>query len=113
MNPYNFIVRSKRRLVEKYKDDTPWKNLDRKERMELIERPACLPSSLVDDDIAAKQFHYLILRAELIILRSEKGLEAIKKRVIQLASALEELGNVPMVASQKEFILEIQTDEYW
>lgn len=113
MNPDNFIVRPKRRLVEKYKDDAPWKNLNLEERMELIDQLAGLPSSLVDDDIAAKQFDYLILRAQLIILRSEKGLEAIKKRVIQLASALEELGNVPMIASQIEFILEIQTDEYW
>lgn len=113
MNVDNFIVRPKRRLVEKYQADEPWATLGLEERMELIDELAGLPSALVDDDIAAKQFDYLILRAQLVILRSEKGLEALRKRVIELASALEELGNVPMVASQMEFILEIQTDEYW
>ncbi|WP_420419666.1 DEAD/DEAH box helicase family protein [Pacificispira sp.] len=113
MNVDNFIVRPKRRLVEKYQADEPWAALGLDERMELIDELAGLPSALVDDDIAAKQFDYLILRAQLVILRSEKGLEGLRKRVIELASALEELGNVPMVASQMEFILEIQTDEYW
>jgi type I restriction enzyme R subunit len=113
MNVDNFIVRPKRRLVEKYQADEPWAALGLEERMELIDELAGLPSALVDDDIAAKQFDYLILRAQLVILRSEKGLEALRKRVIELASALEELGNVPMVASQMDFILEIQTDEYW
>lgn len=113
MNVDNFIVRPKRRLVEKYQADEPWATLGLEGRMELIDELAGLPSALVDDDIAAKQFDYLILRAQLVILRSEKGLEALRKRVIELASALEELGNVPMVASQMEFILEIQTDEYW
>lgn len=113
MNTDNFIVRPKRRLVEKYKADAPWTKLGLEERMELIDEIAGLPSSLVDDDIAAKQFDYLILRAQLVILRSEKGLEALKKRIVELASALEELGNVPMVASQMDFILEIQSDEYW
>lgn len=113
MNTDNFIVRPKRRLVEKYKDDTSWVNLGLDERMELIEELAGLPSSLVDDDIAAKQFDYLILRAQLMILRFEKGLESVKKRVVDLASALEELGNVPMIANQMALILEIQADEYW
>lgn len=113
MNVDNFIVRPKRRLVEKYQADEPWAALGLDERMELIDELAGLPSALVDDDIAAKQFDYLILRAQLVILRSEKGFEALRKRVIELASALEELGNVPMVASQMDFILEIQTDEYW
>jgi type I restriction enzyme R subunit len=113
MNVDNFIVRPKRRLVEKYQANEPWAALGLDERMELIDELAGLPSALVDDDIAAKQFDYLILRAQLVILRSEKGLEALRKRVIELASALEELGNVPMVASQMEFILEVLTDEYW
>ncbi len=113
MNLDNFIVRPKRRLVEKYQNDDPWTNLGPDERTELIEELAGLPSTLVDDDIAAKQFDYLVLRAQLIILRKETGLETIKKRVMELASALEELGNIPMVARQMDFILEIQTDEFW
>ena len=113
MNVDNFIVRPKRRLVEKYRTDAPWRALGPEERTELIEELAGLPSALVDEDHAAKQFDYLILCAQLMILRCEKGLKSLKKRVIELASALEELENVPMVAKQMDLILEIQTDAYW
>ena len=113
MNVDNFIVRPKRRLVEKYRTDAPWQALGPEERTELIEELAGLPSALMDEDHAAKQFDYLILSAQLVILRCEKGLKSLKKRVIELASALEELENVPMVAKQMALILEIQTDAYW
>ena len=113
MNIDNFIVRPKRRLVEKYRSDAPWQALGPEERTELIDELAGLPSALVDEDHAAKQFDYLILCAQLMILRCEKGLKSLKKRIIELASALEELENVPMVAKQMDLILEIQTDAYW
>lgn len=113
MNVDNFIVRPKRRLVEKYRTDAPWQALGLEERTELTEELAGLPSALVDEDHAAKQFDYLILCAQLMILRCEKGLKSVKKRIIELASALEELENVPMVAKQMDLILEIQTDAYW
>ena len=113
MNVDNFIVRPKRRLVEKYRTDAPWQALGPEERTELTEELAGLPSALVDEDHAAKQFDYLILCAQLMILRCENGLKSLKKRVIELASALEELENVPMVAKQMDLILEIQTDAYW
>ena len=83
------------------------------ERTELIEHIAGLPSALVDDDISAKQFDYLILQTQLAVLRAEKAFAGYKKRIVDLASALEELGNVPMVAAEMAFILEIQTDEFW
>ncbi len=113
MNVDNFIVRPKRRLVEKYQTDAPWENPGPEECEELIHELAGLPSALVDDDIAAKQFDYLILQAQLVILRSKKGLEDLKKRVTEIASALEEIENVPMVVEQISLILEVQTDEYW
>lgn len=113
MNVENVIVRSRRRIVEKYQAEEAWSTLGWDQRMELIEHIAGLPSALVDDDIAARQFDYLILQTQLAVLRAETAFKGYKKRIVNLASALEELGNVPMVAAEMAFILEIQTDEFW
>src|SRR5690606_25005580 len=103
MNVENFIVRPKRRTVEQYKADDAWSKLGLDERTELIEHIAGLPSALVDEDIPAKQFDYLILQTQLAVLRAEKAFAGYKKRIVDLASALEELGNVPMVAAEMAF----------
>lgn len=108
----NFLVRPKRRLVEKYSLREAWTKLGLDERTELIEHLADLPSGLVDDDLVAKQFDLLILRTQLSVLRHEPY-EGHRAKITKIAGLLEELSNVPMVANELKFILEIQTDEYW
>jgi type I restriction enzyme, R subunit len=109
----NFIVRPKRKYVEKYASAEAWTNLSIDERTELIEQVAGLPSALVDEDLAAKQFDLLILRTQLSILRHEASFSGYRQKILQIAALLEELSNVPMVAKELALILEIQTDEYW
>jgi type I restriction enzyme, R subunit len=65
MNVNNFIVRPKRRLVEKYADVAAWQSLGLEERNELVNDVAGLPSELVDEDQEAKQFDLLLLRLQL------------------------------------------------
>jgi type I restriction enzyme R subunit len=113
MSPDNFLVRPHRRYVEKYSAGEAWTRLDADARHELIDHVAGLPSSVVDDDIAAKQFDLLVLRAQLALLRVEPAFRGLRTRIAEIASALEELGNVPMVAAEMALILEIQTDEFW
>jgi type I restriction enzyme R subunit len=67
----------------------------------------------VDDDLAAKQFDLLVLWTELALLRVDPAYGGLKRRITETASLLEELGNVPMVASEMALILEVQTDEFW
>jgi type I restriction enzyme, R subunit len=74
---------------------------------------AGLPTSLVDDDLEAKQFDLLVLRTQLALLRQERTLERLKSRIIEVAGLLEELQNVPIVAAELPLILEIQTPDYW
>src|SRR5262249_9751465 len=50
MNVNNFIVRQKRRLVEKYSEPRAWDSLSVEEQSELIDDVAGLPSELIDDD---------------------------------------------------------------
>ena len=73
MNVNNFIVRPKRRLVEKYADATAWETLGVDERNELVGDVAGLPSELVDEDLEAKQFDLLMLRLQLGLLRHERS----------------------------------------
>ncbi|MET3646292.1 DEAD/DEAH box helicase family protein [Phyllobacterium ifriqiyense] len=113
MNIDNFIVRQKRRLVEKYAQRTAWSKIGGEEGAELILEVAGLPSALVDEDVAAKQFDLMILRTQLSILRSDSAFLGLRKKISEVASLLETIANVPMVAREMELILEIQTDEYW
>lgn len=113
MNVNNFIVRPKRKLVEKYKDAEAWQKLGLEERGELEEEVAGLPSELVDEDLEAKQFDLLILRLQLALLRHDKSFTRWSQDVRDIAGALEEKAAIPMVRAQLELIIELQTDEYW
>ena len=109
----NFIVRAKRRSVERFQKSDAWNNLDLEAGLTLIEHVAGLPSSFDDGALPAKQFDLLILNTQLQLLKQESGFSRLQKRIIQFASALELLPNVPLVAKEMELILDIQTDSFW
>ena len=109
----NFLVRPQRRYVEKYKSPEAWAKIDADASHELIEHVAGLPSALGDEDVAAKQFDLVVFRAQLALLRVDPAFQGLKARIIEIASLLEELGNVPMVAAEMALILEVQTDDFW
>lgn len=113
MNLENFMVRNKRRAVEKFQQDDTWKTLDLDAQITLTEEVAGLPSSFKDDALPAKQFDFLVLNAQLLLLRNDGGFAALQKRMVDVASKLEGLSNVPLVAKQMPLILEMQTDDFW
>jgi len=113
MNVHNFIVRPKRKLVEKYTDAKAWDALGVEERNELVDGVAGLPSELPDEEQEAKQFDLLMLRLQLGLLRHEKSFSRWSKDVREIAGALEEKAAIPMVRAELELIIELQTDEYW
>jgi len=113
MTPDNFIVRPKRRHVEKFQDRTAWEGLDQTARIELAEHVAGLPSAMKDDEVEAKQFDYLMLLAQLSVIRGDGGIEKYRKSIQAIADKLEDLANVPMVAREMALIQELLTDEYW
>ena len=83
------------------------------EQADLVGEVAGLPSGYRDDDTDAKQFDLLILRAQLALLRADHDFDRLKKKFVETAALLEELQNVPMVATEMELIPELQTDEFW
>jgi type I restriction enzyme, R subunit len=113
MNVNNFIVRPKRKLVEKYADAKAWETLGLDERNELVSDVAGLPSELVDDDQEAKQFDLLMLRLQLGLLRHETSFTRWSENVREIAGALEEKAAIPMVRAELELIIEVQTEEFW
>jgi type I restriction enzyme R subunit len=113
MNVNNFIVRPKRKLVEKYTDAKVWENLGLDERNELVNDVAGLPSELVDDDQEAKQFDLLVLRLQLGLLRHERSFTRWSEEVQGIAGALEEKASIPIVRAELEVIIEVQTEEFW
>jgi type I site-specific restriction endonuclease len=113
MSLENFIVRSKRLFVEHYADKAAWEKLSDADRTDLINEVAGLPSGFADEDFDAKQFDLLLLRTQLALLRTDHAFEGLRKKIVMIASLLEELQNIPMVSAELSLILELQTDEYW
>jgi type I restriction enzyme R subunit len=113
MNPENFVVRPKRRLVEKYAKEEAWKQLSDESRGELAKEVAGLPAELDAEPEEAKRFDLLMLRLQLAVLRSEPAYERLQKQVKEIAGLLEEKSSIPMVQAEMLLILDLQSDEWW
>ena len=111
MNLDNFIVRPKRRLVEKYAATDAWTALSTESLGELSRHVAGLPSEIETDEEEAKRFDLLLLNLQLARLRSKLGFVRLRDQVMAIAELLEEKASIPMVRDQLELIVVIQDDE--
>ena len=113
MNENNFLVRPHLELVERFRTSEAWDEVSLEDLAALNERVAKLPDQLDPENEDAKRFDVLVLNAQLSLLQHEP-FERQRKRVIDIASALEDLGTaIPAVAEQMELIIDIQADEWW
>jgi type I restriction enzyme R subunit len=113
MNSENFVVRPKRRLVEKYASSEAWVSLSDEDFTALSQEVAGLPSQLEAEAEETKRFDVLVLKLQLAILRSEPAFERLREQVKSLASLLEEKSAIPLVREQLPLIQDVQTDEWW
>jgi type I restriction enzyme R subunit len=113
MNLDNFVVRPKRRLVEKYAKPEAWATLTHEARAELAEEVAGLPSEQEADDEEAKRFDLLILNLQLAVLRAEPAFTRLREQLKTIAGLLEEKAAIPMVQQQLVLIEDLQADEWW
>ena len=113
MNLDNFLVRPKRRLIEKYARPEAWGALSKDGMRDLAEQVAGLPTELPAEDEEAKRFDLLLLRLQLSVLHKEPSFERLRDQVKALAGLLEEKATIPMVNAQMAIIEEIQSDEWW
>ena len=113
MNLDNFVVRPKRRMVERYAQAAAWTSLSDEALAELAHDVAGLPSELEPEPEEAKRFDLLVLSLQLAQLRSEHAFERLRDQVKAIAGLLEEKSAIPMVRAQMELIADVQTDEWW
>ncbi len=113
MNLENFVVRPKRRIVEKYAKPEAWVVLPAGDRSELSHEVAGLPTELDPEGEEAKRFDLLVLNLQLAMLRSEPRFVRLREQVKEIAGLLEEKSAIPMVHEHMALILEVQTDEWW
>ena len=113
MNLENFVVRPKRRVVEKYTKTHSWDILSAESLHELAREVAGLPSELEPESEEAKRFDLLILNLQLTVLGSKPAFARLRDEVIAIAGLLEEKSAIPMVQEQMALIQDLQTDEWW
>jgi len=113
LNLDNFLVRQQRRTVEKYRRPEAWARLDAESREELIETIAPLPSAKGLGTEEAKRFDLLLFTLELALLKGSKRFGALRKQLLEIASALEQQSGIPAIAQQAALIEEIQSDLWW
>ena len=113
MNLDNFVVRPKRRAVEKYRSPDAWVDLSPEGHRELADEVAGLPAELDEEPEDAKRFDLLLLNLELARLRSEPRFERLRDQVRIIAGSLEEMRAIPMIQEQMALIQDLQTDEWW
>ena len=113
MNEKNFLVRVRLKLVERFRTPEAWTTITGDDLTALNDYVAQLPDQLDSENEEAKRFDLLIFNAQLDLLH-HKPFEWERSRIINIASALEDLGNaIPAVAEQKQLIAAIQTDNWW
>ncbi|HEY1894076.1 MAG TPA: DEAD/DEAH box helicase family protein, partial [Chthoniobacterales bacterium] len=113
MNIDNFVVRPKRKLVERFAKPEAWQKLGANDFNELAEQIAGLPSELDPEDEEAKRFDLLILSTQLAVLRAGPQFKRLRDQVRTIASLLEENSRIPAIQQRLALIQEIQTEEWW
>lgn len=113
MNVNNFVVRPRRRLVEKYASTDAWNVLSVDAYAELTHEVAGLPTELEAEDEEAKRFDLLILNLQLAILRQEPAFARLRDQVKGITGLLQDKASIPMIQVELPLILELQTDEWW
>ena len=109
----NFIVRPKRKFVERYSQLASWKSLSQRDSDEISEELAWLPSKLLDSEEEAKHFDYLMLNAQLTLLKAEPRFEELRDKIKAVVHQLELQDSIPAVRAQMPLIQSTGSDDWW
>ncbi len=113
MNVDNFVVRARRRQVEKYRDANAWTALSPEAIAELSGDVAGLPSELEPEDEEPKRFDLLLLNLQLAVLRTEPVFERLRQQLEDIAGLLAEKSSIPMIQRELALIHDLLSDVWW
>jgi type I restriction enzyme, R subunit len=113
MNADNFLVRPKRRQVEKYSNPKAWESLTSKDIAEIVENLAPLPTTIVDADEMAKRFDLVVLASQLAVLRNDANLAKYETKIRDIADGLLDNLTIPQIKAKEELLREVTSDEWW
>ena len=119
MNPNNFLVRKHRRVFERFSDATVWLTPTADDLADAADHLSGLPSAVLasDNDEEAKRFDLLALWAQLGAVSTDPAAVlaagVAKKRIQEIADALGDQRNIPVVAQNLELIAVVATDDWW
>jgi type I restriction enzyme, R subunit len=114
MNRENFIVHMHLEAVERFQQRETWDQLSEGDRETLYREIAGLPSEIETDDIESRLFDLTALRMQLAFVEgNESSFEKHRKRVVEIASLLEEKTAIPAVAAQLAYLAAIQDSAFW
>ena len=113
MNVDNFLVRPKRRQVEKFSDPKAWESLTSKDIAEIVEHLAPLPTTIVDADEMAKRFDLVVLASQLAVLRNDATLANYETKIRKIADGLLDELTIPQIKAKEELLREVTSDEWW
>lgn len=110
----NFIVRTRRREVEKYADRAAWDSLTETQAAEIVENLASLPSTVRDTDEMAKRFDLVVLRGQLSVVLADGALPKYADTIRGVADGLlDESLAIPKVKAKEALLREVAGDEWW
>lgn len=114
MNRRNFFVRERLSAVERYQKRSVWDRLGIEDQECLKSEIAGLPSELPQDDIESRMFDLTMLKMQLAHMSGEQSAyEGLRKRVIEIASLLEEKDSIPAIQEQLQYLKAIQDTAFW
>lgn len=112
MNADNFIVRAKRRLVQKYQKPESWTELTEDKIAELEHEIAGLPTEKEPEQLETKMFDLLLIRLQTAVFTGV-DFQRMRKQVVEIAIALEASAAIPPIKAQLPLIQDLQSDDWW
>ena len=114
MNRENFIVRMHQESVGRFQNRDVWAQLSEADREALQREVAGLPSEIETDDIESRMFDLTVLRMQLALAESDRGVfEKRRQRMVEIAMLLEEKSTIPVVKAQLEYLAAMQESAFW
>jgi type I restriction enzyme R subunit len=110
----NFLVRPQLQWVEKFTTANSWTTLTTQELTDLQTKLAPLATlASAKDTEEAKRFDLLMYQAQLASLTSAAAVEPYRKKIIDIALALQDQSNIPTIAAQMVLIQSILEGGEW